>query len=100
MNYASLIGIHRLKTAVSAGFKHLRGNALREAYKRFLAFLAVISYIKRNLVIASAVVCCKTGKILKRVKSFAAVTDYGAESFSVKLNKSGVFLFGNLDFNI
>ena len=100
MYNTSLVRIHRLKTAVLSGFKHLGGNALRKSDKRFLTLFTVISDIYGDSVISAAVVCRKPRKVLNGVKCFAAVTDNGSETLAVKLYKGGIFFFGNFYRNL
>ena len=85
MNNSALVRVHRFKTAAFTRLKHLSRYALRKAFQRFLALLAVIPYIDRYLVISAAVVCGKTRKILYGVKCFAPMAYNGAESLAVKL---------------
>ena len=68
--------------------------------KSILSIFTVIAYIKRNLVVSSAVACGKTCKILERIKCFASVTDNHAETLAVKLYKGGIIFFVNFNFSI
>jgi len=80
MDYAALVGVHRLESDLSALLDDLRGSSLCKGLQSFAALVAVAVAVDGDAAVGFlGAVACEDSQILETVKSLAASADNYAE---------------------